>query len=392
MFDKLKITRDKIYYVVILLTSVLLLIIGSLITGNIDATDTGFSRTYTGVVQRLANQSETMHWVDYYFEVRLVSGGRSGDVVQMRQRINNNHLGEPFALDTGSRVIVAVVPALGENPESFTFITISRINQIIVLALFFLALSVVLGRAKGLNGIVSLALTCLAIIAVFIPAALSGANIYVIAILICAYAIVSTLLLVIGINKKSFSAMLGCLGGVLAAGLIMVIANLTLQLTGLGDHEAMNLYALNPGLNMRALIFAGIIFGAVGAIMDVSMSIASSLWELREVGGVRDFKQLMKSGMEIGRDTLGTMLNTLVLAYMGGALVMVFWLMASDRGANMIFNMEIVIAELLRALIGGFGMLLTIPLTALICAWFFTGEKDKAKKQMTSAVRKFMKS
>ena len=164
----------------------------------------------------------------------------------------------------------------------------------------------------------------------------------------------------------------------LLAGLLMVLMDNLLGLTGAVNHEAtalLNLPIENP-LDLRAIIFAGVIFGAVGAIMDVAMSIASALWEVREAGGVSDFRSLMKSGITIGQDTLGTMLNTLILAYIGSSLSIILLITANTTSFMELFNMEMIIVELLRALIGSFGMLLSIPLTAAICGWLFSTYDD----------------
>ena len=129
----------------------------------------------------------------------------------------------------------------------------------------------------------------MAIFYVFIPAILAGRNIYIATIIVCLYAILSTLLTVVGPNKKALASIVGCLSGVLLAGLLMLALDTFLNLTGFVDHEMQFLTMLENPLDLRAIIFAGVTIGAVGAIMDVAMSISSSLWELRRAGGVSDF-------------------------------------------------------------------------------------------------------
>jgi len=328
-----------------------------------------------GIAERV--EGDTDHWftsVDLFFHVRITDSTRQGDVVFVQQSIAGQFIGLEREVAVGDRIVL-VYDSFGSR---FFFVSHVRINHIVILGGVFLVLVIILGRAKGFNGILSLGLSCLAIIAVFIPGILSGFNIYLMAFVVCLYAIVSTFFLVIGINKKALTAILGCLSGVILAGVLMGIMDFILGLSGVVDHDSLailNLPLINS-LDLRGLIFAGIIFGAVGAIMDVSMSIASALWEIKESGGASDFKNLLKSGLTIGQDTLGTMLNTLILAYIGSSLTMILLITASTPSFTELLNMEMIIVEFLRAIIGSFGMLLTIPLTALICAKVFS-QKDE---------------
>ena len=287
------------------------------------------------------------------------------------------HISDMFTVnerevEVGDRVIV-IYDSFGGR---FFFVNFVRINHVAILGAVFLALVLLFGRKKGFGAIVSLGLICMAIFLVFIPAILSGRDIYVATIIICVFAIVSTLLIVIGPNKKALSAMLGCLGGVLLAGLLMFIMDIILGLTGALDHETMALLNISTGepIDLRAIIFAGVIIGAVGAIMDVAMSIASSLWEIREAGSITDFASIVKSGVNIGKDILGTMLNTLILAYIGSSLSLILLIVSHTTSYTELLNMEMVIVEFLRALVGSFGMLLTIPLTAVICGWLYSNK------------------
>ena len=133
------------------------------------------------------------------------------------------------------------------------------------------------------------------------------------------------------------------------------------------------------------MIFAGVILGAVGAVMDVSVSISSSLKELYDQVERPTFGGLVKSGVNIGRDIMGTMANTLVLAYIGCELSATLLLVSLSTSVTTLFTVEKIVAELLQALVGSIGILLTIPLTAVVSAALYIGvrkiklEKDPAK-------------
>jgi uncharacterized membrane protein len=235
---------------------------------------------------------------------------------------------------------------------------------------------IVFAGIKGLNAILSLALTCVAIFAVFIPALLAGRNIYLWAVLVCAYSIVVTLFIVVGVNKKSVAAVIGCFGGVISASLLTALMSWALNLTGILDQESIYLRYLRTDnlIDLRGIIFAGIVIGAVGAVMDVAMSISSALWELKTQAQGLKFAELFRSGINIGKDIIGTMANTLVLAYVGGSLTIILLLVTYSNSLMELMNREFIIVELLQAVIGSFGILLTMPLTALICALLYSRE------------------
>ena len=131
----------------------------------------------------------------------------------------------------------------------------------------------------------------------------------------------------------------------------------------------------NP-IDLKAIIFGAIVIGAMGAIMDVAMSISSALYEMREKYAATNFTQLFSSGMTIGRDIMGTMANTLVLAYIGGSLSIVLLLITYSSSVLDLLNREMVIVEMLQAIVGSMGILLTLPLTAFVAGILYSKKPD----------------
>ena len=159
--------------------------------------------------------------------------------------------------------------------------------------------------------------------------------------------------------------------------------NAIMNITGLVDEQAMYLNDLAGGLtiDLRAVIFAAIIIGATGAVMDVAISIASSLYELNDQLENPTFRTLLRSGFTIGRDMMGTMANTLVLAYIGSSLATVVLIVAYNASLTSIFNKEMIVVEVEQALVGSFGILSAIPLTSLLAAWFYPLGRKKRSAQ-----------
>ena len=194
----------------------------------------------------------------------------------------------------------------------------------------------------------------------------------------CAFITLSTIILVYGCSKKTIATSFGCIGGVLVAGILTLIMNSVLNLTGFVDENAIYLEQLNSAIDLKAIIFAGILIGALGAIMDVSIDIASSLNEVSSNAEKLEFKDIMKSGLNIGKDIMGTMTNTLILAYIGSSLSTVLLLTASSHSISYLFNLEMIAVEILQAIVGSIGILTTIPLTSLIAASLYK-YVDKSK-------------
>ncbi len=262
------------------------------------------------------------------------------------------------------------------SDKDWIFLSFIRTNYLIYFGAFFLVMLLVFGQLKGMNTIISLAFTVLSIFVVLVPAALSGQNIYIWSIITCLYITVMTLLFVGGANLKSLAAAIGCFGGVLISALLIFIMNQFIHLTGVVSEESvflLNMSESNP-IDLKAVVFGMIIIGAIGAIMDVAMSISSSLQELSIQIEHPTFGRLLKSGFTIGKDMMGTMTNTLILAYIGSSFALVLLLVADNTPLIYLFNREMIVVEILQSLVGSLGLLFAIPFTSLISAKLFTGK------------------
>ena len=302
------------------------------------------------------------------FEAKVLKGELKGENITSDQTIYANYYPQQEPVTVGDKVLV-FANTYTEGMD-WSMLEYYRSDSILILGIIFAAVILVFGRFKGVNTLVSLAFTVLAVFAVFVPSVLSGQNIYVWAIVTCIYTIVMTMLLVNGADKKSFAAGMGCFLGVAIAGLLTVIMDKILMLTGMLNEDTLYLQMIqtqNP-IDLKGIIFAAIVIGAMGAIMDVAMDIASSLNELRNNIPDISSSKLIKSGFNIGRDVMGTMANTLVLAYIGSSLSTTLLLVAYNVTFVELMNMELIVVELLQALVGSIGILMSIPMTSFICA------------------------
>ncbi|MDO5602903.1 MAG: YibE/F family protein, partial [Oscillospiraceae bacterium] len=304
------------------------------------------------------------------FTVRLRAGGEQVEAVQYL----DGTLPTDTAVAPGDQVLV-IKGYDPSQPDRYYFGGFYRLNALGLLAVLFLAGLLILGRLKGLNTILSLALTCGAVFFVLIPAILAGQNIYVWSILICAYITGSSLLLLNGYRRKTLVAISGCIGGVLVSGLLTLLMNGVLRLSGLVDEQSALLLQLAGVIDLRGILFGGILIGAVGAVMDVAMSVSAALHELSCQLEKPTFRGLLRSGLTIGQDMMGTMANTLILAYIGSSLTTVVLLAAFNNQPLSVLNSEMIVSELLQALAGSIGILVAIPFTSLLAAALFSRKK-----------------
>ena len=312
------------------------------------------------------------------FRAKLLNEYRKGTEVETVQYLDGYLAGNAKEVEPGDRVLL--YETHDEQGYSYAFTDFWRSDVLLWLLGIFVAAVLFFGRFKGLNTLFGLGFTCLFVFMVFIPAILAGQNIYLWSILTCLYSIVTTLLIVDGISRKTFIAAAGCFGGVLVAGCLTAVLNCIMHITGLVDEQSMYLNDLSSDLSidLRAVVFAAIIIGATGAVMDVAISIASALGELNEQMEHPTFGALLRSGFSIGRDMMGTMANTLVLAYIGSSLATVVLIVAYNSSLANIFNREMIVVEVEQALVGSLGILSAIPLTSLLGAAFYPLHRKKS--------------
>lgn len=319
-------------------------------------------------------------------EVKIIDGQFKGEIVEAEYPLSLDFIGgqNNSLLRAGDEVLMTLELDDNDNITSAVIYNPVREKSIIFLVVLFAVIILSVGRLKGFKALVSLIFTVLAIVVILLPLLIKGRNPMLVTIGTSVVITGVTILLVGGFNKKSLAAILGTTGGVVAAGLIAQIIGYTAKLTGLGTEESQLLLYIpqNVSFNYRGLLFSGIILGALGACMDVGMSLSSAMFEIKEQNPELNRLQLISSGMNIGRDMMGTMANTLILAYVGGCLPLMMVLMAHNMPLSDIINQDGFASEVMRSLAGSIGLILTIPLTALVASFLCEGKgKEKSYQE-----------
>lgn len=312
--------------------------------------------------------------------VKVLTGNFKGT----KRLIENMLTGNPaydINLTKGNKVVLHVEPNSDTitTPEDVDFFIadLKRDNQIFVFTGIFFILLLLIGKKKGLTSIISIISTIALIFFMLLPMILNGFCPIASAVLTGILSTVITIYLVGGLNSKSSSAIIGTSISLIFAGALSMLAIYFAHLTGFAGEENMFLYTARPDLSFTGILSASMIISALGALMDTAVSIASTVNEIFETDKSLSVKQLFKSGMNVGRDIIGTMSNTLILVYLGSSLTLV--LLSSNIDMNKFFNLNQVATEILSALTGSIAILFCVPITAIIAAYLIKKQQDKIK-------------
>lgn len=270
------------------------------------------------------------------------------------------------------------------------------------LAVAFVLLLVLFFGKDGIKSFSALVVTCIILIFVMIPLVYYGME-PILAVAIFGFAtIVVTLLMVYGPSASSMAAGCGAIGGVLTAAVIAYVMKSIIWITGTVEEESVSLLYTDNGmkLDVSTIMFAAIVIGSLGGTIDVSVSISSSLEELKDkMGDNITGWELAHSGMTVGRSIMGASLNTMILAYVGSSFQMLMLFSAYHMNMIDIINNEMIALELLRSLAGCFGLLMTVPITSVVAAFFssngnmgsFNLRKPKSVKKISNVNQRVSK-
>lgn len=299
-------------------------------------------------------------------QVQIVSGKYEGEIHET-DNVLSGHPGYDIPVKIGDKVIIQVDEYSDGDVDVFVT-DYNREGYLKWLVIGFIAVLVLVGKLKGLKTVVTIGITLVMVWKFIIPGILNGLSPVPITVMSCIVITVVTILLVSGFRKKSIAAIIGTISGVLIAGGIAYLIGQHVKMTGMSTEEASMLLYIPQGIqfDFKALLFSGILLGALGAVMDVAMSIASSIEEVYKANKELSRGELFSAGMEVGKDVMGTMSNTLILAYTGSSIPLLLLFMAYDTPLVRMLNLDIIATEIVRSLAGSIGLILTIPLTAVV--------------------------
>lgn len=299
-------------------------------------------------------------------KLEIKKGDWRGEIVEINNELVSNPLGMKFK--AGDRVMLQI-DVMKNGQRQYFLMDYYRVPTLWLIFAIFIGFLLVLGGWKGLKTLVALFVSVLLIFYWFIPMTLAGKNPLWPALGVALLGTIVAIYSIGGRSKKSAAAILGTLAGIGVALLLTYIFSDLAYLNGLSGEDSRALFAAYPNINPLPLFFSAILIGAMGAVMDSAMSVASAISELKKNMPNAPFAVLWKTGMTVGRDVMGTMTDTLILAYVGVSLPMlVLYYGAGSGGVGAFLNFDFVAEEIVRSVGGTLGLIASIPLTALISA------------------------
>lgn len=296
-------------------------------------------------------------------EVKILTGSHKGEKI-----ITDNVLTGNPAYDINLKKNDKVILHIEQSKGNVNYFVEDkyRAGGLYFLSGLFIFLLLAVGGKKGFSSLISILTTLGLIFWVLTPLILNGFNPILATVLVCLLASIIAIYVVGGMNAKSSGAILGTVLSLSLAGILSILSINLANLNGFASEQYLYLFSAHPDLDFLAILASTMIIGSLGAVMDIGMSISSTINELFSSNSDMEIKDLFLSGMNVGKDIIGMMSNTLILAYLGGSLALV--LLSNNIDLQKFFNLNQVAVEISSALIGSIGIVLCVPITAIISA------------------------
>lgn len=309
-------------------------------------------------------------------KVAMKSGSLKGQEIEVKNELSATH---NIATGVGQRLIIKVDAPEGLEPY-YTVFNYDRTVGISMILVMFAVFMILVGGRKGVKSMIGLCFALFLIIDFLLPTVYHGWSPIGMGI-ICAFLIaVFSMLLLNGFSEKTFTAITATMTGVILAAVFYYIFSGILHLSGFNLEEAEELIIVQgaTGLKVGQTLFTGILIASLGAVMDMTMSVASALFEMKEIHPEMYMTEVFRSGISIGQDMIGTMCETLILAFAGSSITALLVMIAYGAQFNQILSSDYVAIELIHSLTGSMAVILSVPITAGLSA-FFTCNRQHCK-------------
>jgi len=303
--------------------------------------------------------------------IELLSGVKVGEVVRLENDL--------VVLDVGDRIYVNRLIAI-DGTEYFLFKDVERQPQLLWLGALLVLVVVMFAGWQGIRALMSLVLCVAAIILALVPALLAGYDPALASFSIAALILAITLFLTHGFGVRVWIAYAGTMTAVALTCVLAWVSVAWLGLTGFSADASVYLnFSTGGQLDLAGLLLGSIIIGLLGVLDDVSITQASVVQELKAANPSLGARSLYERALRVGRDHVGSLVNTLALAYVGAALPLVLLFARSQATLWDSINQEVIAAELTRIIIGSIGLVLAVPLTTALAAYYFRNRTVSAE-------------
>ena len=275
-------------------------------------------------------------------------------------------------LNVGDLIYVNRLIAI-DDTEYYAFKDVVRQPQLMYIVLLMIGLVIIFAGWQGVRALLSLLLSIAAIIFILVPALLAGYSPAWASLGISALILLVSFFLTHGLRPHVAIAFVGTMGAVVVTCVLAWLSVDWMRLTGFSSDASIYLnFSMGGRLDIAGLLLGSIIIGLLGVLDDVSITQASVVQELKGANNDLGWFQLYTRAIRVGRDHVGSLVNTLALAYVGAALPLVLLFARSDATFFDSLNQEVIAAEILRIVVGSIGLVLAVPLTTAVAAWYFS--------------------
>lgn len=362
--------ENKIVIIVILLTMIVSLLFNNYLKKDYSRVNNDTTDFVKGEVVEVTSSS-----IEYDEElkinlgkqvvkVEILAGKNKGKTVTMDNYLTAAH---NIEVKVGTKVIISADEPDGIDAY-YTIYNFDRSLGMIIFTLILFMAVITIGKGKGVKSIIGLAYTLYLVIFFLLPTVFSGYPPVFMSVICVILSTIVTLMLLNGRSKKTYGAIISTILGVVLSAGCFYLMSLILSINGFSSDEAESLVLITRATNLqiKEILFAGILISSLGAIMDVGMSIVSSLYEVYHHQPNLTRKELFNSGIEIGKDMIGTMTNTLILAFTGSAFISLLVLFSYNVDALQLLNSNYIAIEFAQGIAGTLGIVLTVPIASFI--------------------------
>ncbi|OGG65616.1 hypothetical protein A3G90_00360 [Candidatus Kaiserbacteria bacterium RIFCSPLOWO2_12_FULL_45_26] len=312
-------------------------------------------------------------------EMRILikEGEREGEVVKLENDL--------VVLSVGDKIFVNRLLSI-DGTEYYIFKDVERRGPLVALVVIFVGLVVWLSGWQGVRAVFSLGLSIIAILFVLVPALIAGYSPALVSLGAAAVILSITLFLTHGFKPRVVVTFFGTMGAVTLTCVLAYVWVEWMRFTGFGDDASVYLnFATGGKLDLTGLLLGGIIIGLLGVLDDVSITQASVVQELKSANPLLGFGELYKRAMRVGKDHVGSLVNTLALAYAGASLPLLLLYSFSESSMTILVNQEVLAAEVVRIIVSSIGLIMAAPLTTALAAWYFRDREVDAPSAVACA-------
>ncbi|MDQ4052906.1 MAG: YibE/F family protein [Actinomycetota bacterium] len=281
-------------------------------------------------------------------------------------------------LQKGDTIRIISTPETDASPHTYSYFGTGRSGTLWVLAILFVVVVLAVARLRGLFALVGLGFTAVVAWTFMLPALLVGESPLLVALAGCSAIMFVVLFTTHGVSIRTSAALAGTLLGVaLTAGLGAVFVGAS-RLTGVADESGSVLRSYVDNLGFQGLLTCAVVIAGLGVLNDVTITQASSVFELRAAAPAAARRHLFASAMRIGRDHIASAIYTILFAYAGTALLVLLVLQLYGLPMDVLLSTEEIAQEVVRSLVTSLGLVLAVPITTAIAAITVPGARARA--------------